>query len=444
MSYTVSITPRNEREVTIKKSYDSSEEKGEPIYDFRGEKFIPKVISLPISLPIYRMGNSRTFSAQQTEIARKGWEKDYFIRGQELISCQQFQHEILYKLAIPDTVTSITEALRLEGQRETILITRTGVVVDGNRRLSAIRELSQNKDGTENRQFSYVKCSVLPADISPDEIQDIEANLQARPQTKLDYDWVGDANLIRRLVDNGKTVIAVADKLRRKKTEVENVLQALEEADLYLSEWLDKPGEYELVLDGQQIFGDIPKQIAKQDSNLKEFSRAVAWSLYKNRDKVSGRLYQYNASFGKLSTKVFDSLKESLKPVLEIDQETEEDEDEFSFELDEHENSIDYTSVINILRDKSKANENTEILIDVCESAIENEKEQNRELLPLKLLVQINSKLSSVDLNQAKKDTLPGINEQLKTIHESLKRIEREVIKISGGEIGGFDKEDTL
>jgi len=34
----------------------------------------------------------------------------------------------------------------------------------------------------------------------------------------------------------------VADRLRRSKPDIENVLQAPDDADLYSSEWVEKPG----------------------------------------------------------------------------------------------------------------------------------------------------------------------------------------------------------
>ena len=140
--------------------------------------------------------------------------------------------------------------------------------------------------------FRYVSCAVLPGEASSDDIDDIEAALQARPQTKLDYDWVGEAQLIRRQLDKNRTFDHVASQLRRKETELKNLLQALEEAELYLSDWKKKPNQYGLVRDeGEQIFKDIAKQISSQEMDIKDASRAIAWSLFDNRDKLSGRVY---------------------------------------------------------------------------------------------------------------------------------------------------------
>jgi hypothetical protein len=425
MSYAIKITPRSEREAMIEKRVSASTEFGETIFDFRSGTFLPRVISLPINVPLYRMENCRTFSAQQTEIARDGLDKEYFAKGQELTTAQQSQHEILAKLAKQGTesVTPIIAVLQQDGQREAILISSSGVVVNGNRRLSAMRELLRRSDGSVDERFTNVRCAVLPPDVSRDEIDDIEADLQARPQTKLDYDWIGDARLIRRQVDKGRSTKEVADRLRRSKSEIENVLQALDEADLYLSEWLEKPGEYDRVQEGQQIFGDLPKSIAKKDTNLQNASRAIAWSIYENRDKISGRVYRLNAAFGKLAPQVLEILEEQLDLKV-TDEAVVVDDDDFSIDIDADDGSKDYTEIIEALRDDTAKDDVMETLIDACETVLELDKGQKNEQAALRALSHVNSKVTGIDVSYAGTKTLPAMLKQIETIRGGLEKIE--------------------
>ena len=425
MSYTVKIKPRSEREAMITKRLGSSDEFGETIFDFRSGSYTPKVVSLPIDLPVYRMENCRTFSAQQTEIARQSRDKDFFEKGQELTTAQQAQHDILAKLAKQGTesVTPIISVLQEDGQREEILITSTGTVVNGNRRLSAMRELLARKDGSVDERFTNIRCAVLPADVTRDEIDDIEADLQARPQTKLDYDWIGDARLIRRQVGKNRSTKQVADRLRRSKVDIENVLQALDEADLYLSEWIEKPGEYDLVGEGQQIFGDIPKAIANKDANLQNASRAIAWSIYENRDKITGRVYRLNPAFGKLAPKVLEILDDQLE--LPSKEENEiDDDDDFAIDIDGDDSTEDYTSIIEALRDDTAKDETIITLVEACETAIELDKGQKNEDAALKALVQVNSKITSIDVSMAGNKTLPAMLKQIESIRKGVDKIE--------------------
>lgn len=425
MAYTVSVKPLSEREALIAARVKSSFDFGELIYDFRSGTHSPKVISLPTDVPVYRLENCRTFSAQQTEIARNGLDKGFFERGQELTSAQQAQHAILLRLAEKEkegTVAQIIEVLRKEGQRETILITSTGVVVNGNRRLSAMRELMRHRDGSVDERFTNVRCAVLPPDVTRDEIDDIEADLQARPQTKLDYDWIGDARLIRRQVDKGRSTKEVADRLRRSKTDIENALQALDEADLYLSEWVEKPREYDLVQDGQQIFGDIPKSIAKKDLNLQNASRAIAWIIYDNRDKITGRVYRLNAAFGKLATNVLKTIEDQLE-VPHANEDSGESDD-FAMEIESDVDSRDYSAMFQMFRDESTKDDAISVLIEACETAIELDKGQRNEQAALRTLAQVNAKVMGVDVNSAGKSTLQAMLKQVETIRDVLQKIE--------------------
>ena len=429
MNFSVKITPRSEREAMISERVKVSEEFGEPIYQFRGETYRPRVIRLPIGVPVYRLENCRTFSAQQTEIARHAFDRNFFAKGQEVHDAQISQHKILLELAKrgTDSVTPIFDVLQKDGQRETILISASGVVVNGNRRLSAMRELLRQSDGSVDSRFEYVRCAVLPPDTVRDEIDDIEADLQARPETKLAYDWIGDARLIRRQVDKGRTTKQVADRLRRSKFDIENVLQALDEADLYLSEWLGRPGEYELVQDGQQIFGDIPKSIAKQNNNLKNASRAIAWTIFDNRDKISGRVYRLNRAFGTLAPKTLDLLEDRLNILIddeEYDSVQETEKDDFVIDIEAEYDARDYTAIIKALRNTDSTDEKVDALVDACETAIELDKGQRNEQAALRALVQVNSKLASIDPATAGSETLPAMLKQIESIRHGLDKIE--------------------
>ena len=425
MTYNIKLTFLPEREAMITKRKKSSNESGETIYDFRSGQHTPKVISLPIDALVYRMENCRTFSAQQTEIARVGRPKDFFEKGQELTTAQQAQHEILVRLAkrSAESVTPIISVLETDGQREAILISSTGVVVNGNRRLAAMRELMTHKDGSVDDRFTNIKCAVLPTDVTRDELDDIEADLQARPQTKLDYDWIGDARLVRRQVGKNRSAKEVADRLRRDKTDIDNVLLALDEADLYLNEWAKKPGEFDLLQDGQQIFGDIPKAIANKDSNLQDASRAIAWSLYDNREKISGRVYRFNAAFGKLAPKVLEILEGQFDLSIS-DNDDQVDDDDFAIDIDNDGDVKDYKPVIKVLRDDETKDEAITALIDACETAIEMERGRKNEEAALKALAQINSKVTGIDISSAGMTTLQAILKQIGSIRKGLDKIE--------------------
>lgn len=406
MSFSVRVIPRADREAMIKKHLESPQGE-EDFYDFRSEKSKLKVIRVDINLPIYRMENFRTYTDQKEFVAKDELDADYFLKGQELQSVQQKQHDILKKLSETrkGSVPPIGDVLKKDGQRERLLISSTGVVVNGNRRLSAMRELG----------IEYVDCMVLPADATADEIVDIEANLQAKPETKLEYDWIGDAQLINRLVHMGRSTKDVSERLNRTKADIENSLQALVEADIYLKDWADAPGEYSRVRDDAgQLFKDLPKLVAGKDQALQQGSRAIAWSLFENRDKLPGRVYAFNVAIGKLAVDVLERLSEELDvPITSSDDDGEDDGLEIDFG---DENEVDYSPLIERLRDDETKDEAVDALVDACQAAIDSQVGKNSTKAALKAITQAHSKLVSVDISTAAPDTYHGMLKQLESI----------------------------
>ncbi|WP_156397253.1 ParB/RepB/Spo0J family partition protein [Sphingomonas sp. Root50] len=427
MTFSVKVVPRADREAMIKKQLENPQG-DEDFYDFRSQKSKLKVIRVDINLPVYRMENFRTYTDQKEYIAKEKLDADYFLKGQELQSVQQKQHDILKKLSETKkgTVPLIGDVLQKDGQRERLLISSTGVVINGNRRLSAMREL-----GTE-----YVDCMVLPADATADEIVDIEANLQAKSETKLDYDWIGDAQLINRLVNMGRSPKDIAERLNRTKADIENSLQALAEADIYLKDWADAPGEYSRVRDDAgQLFKDLPKLIAGKDQALQQGSRVIAWTLFENRDKIQGRVYAFNAAIGKLAADVLERMSEELDVSITP---SDEDDDESGFEIDfGGETEVDYAPLIEHLRDDETKDDAIEALVEACQAAIDAQVGKNSTKAALKAITQAHSKLVSVDISTAAPDTYHGMQKQLESIATLVAKLHEKVKDAASKTTGG-------
>lgn len=414
MSYAIRLISRPEREALIHKGVASSLEAHE-FYEFRNTKYSLPVIRIDINILVYRMENLRTFTDQKEYITTNKKGSDFFSKGQESESCQQLQHEILSALArkgISDSVVPVIDVLRKEKQRESILISSSGVVINGNRRLAAMRELIE-EDASANAEFSYINCMVLPDDATANEILDIEASLQAKPDTKLDYDWIGDGQLINKLLSRGRTTAEISEMLNRSKKEVENSLQALTEVELYLEDWAFAAGEYSRVRDdAEQIFKDLPKRLEGKEPHLQDASRAIAWSLFENREKLPGRIYDFNAAFGNLASDVLERLSDSLG----IECIGEEGDDE-SFSVDvEDDDSVSYENLIDALKGEETKEEAVDVLIDACQSVIETVKGKKSGEAALKSISQAHAKIAAVDLSAASKKTYPAIRKQLEAI----------------------------
>jgi ElaB/YqjD/DUF883 family membrane-anchored ribosome-binding protein len=412
MTYLVKMMAPAERVALIENALKSPI-RTEPFYDFRSAKYDLPVIRVTTDLPVYRIENFRTYTDQREYLAKEKKPSDFFSSGHERESVQQVQHELLARLAkkgVSDSVVPVIDVLNAEGQREPILISSSGVVVNGNRRLAAIRELN----------WTHLDVMVLPADASADEIVDIEASLQGRPETKLDYDWIGDGQLINRLVGMGRSYKQVADHLHRSEKDIKNSLQALTEADLYLKEWARAEGEYSRIReDAEQLFKDLPRRVEGKDAHLAQASRVIAWTLFDNRDKITGRLYDYNAAFGTLAGDVLERTAVELGLSTSDGTDSSDDsdsQDDFSIDLDDGGEGFTYDTLIDALKDDTTKEDAIEALIEAALSAIEAEKGQKSGEASLKALAQANGKIASVDLTRAAPETYGKIKKQLDTI----------------------------
>lgn len=432
MPYKIQLTAPVNRAATIASKVVASTEKRE-FFEFRNRTSHLPLIQVPIDLPVYRVENYRTFTDQRDYISREGKKADYFASGQESEEVQQAQHQLLYRLALMGKTkedASVSDVLETQGQRQPLLITAGGVVVNGNRRLAALRELYDN--GSKFSHFSHVDVLVLPPDATAEEIVDIEANLQAISDVKLDYDWIGEAQLINRLVNLGRTTAQVATQLRRKEKDIKYAIQTLAEADLYLKEAPGTEGNYsEIREDAEQLFGDLPKLLEGKTEPMKEASRVIAWTLYQNKGRLDGRLYDYNAAIGGLADDVLDRVADELGIATEaaVEDSPDGEDDDFAIDIGDEPQDTNFSGVIEAL----KATDNDtaiEALIEAAQTVIQLDKGQRSGNAALKSVQQAHTKLASVDLSKAEKSTVPKISKQLEAIKTLVGELEKKIAKL--------------
>jgi len=178
----------------------------ERFYYYTTEGIDLPVILVPLDLPVYRMENYRTRTRQRAYIHTHGKSAHFFLKGEENVGAQRAQHEILVELAKKGRGESIISIVRKfeQDQRQTdsLLLTHEGVVVNGNRRLAAMRELYV-EDADSYRSFELVQGLILPESITAPELRKIEVQLQMQQETKLPYDWTDKCIAVRDLANGG-------------------------------------------------------------------------------------------------------------------------------------------------------------------------------------------------------------------------------------------------
>jgi hypothetical protein len=99
------------------------------------------------------------------------------------------------------------------GQRDPGFVTVSGLLVNGNRRAVALRDLEQQ----------YIRVAVLPADASEQEIDELELRLQVKPDLKEEYSFTNELLFVDDLISKYSHSTAVVAQLLG--TESEDVEQ---------------------------------------------------------------------------------------------------------------------------------------------------------------------------------------------------------------------------
>lgn len=291
---------RTERITGIENALENPE--GQKKIFWRGDDKYLDVITLHSDMLLFRMENSRTTRQQQAYIKQHGLACDYFA-DPESEEVQLAQEKILLKMA--KSQSGFIEDLSERKQKDELIITRDGYIVNGNRRTSALRHLN----------VSYFKCAVLPSDATKKDIYALEQELQISTDFRMDYDWLNELNNIREGLMNpvyGFTEIELAKNLRISLRELKNKLKIISLVDQFLA-WKNEEGNYayEKLDKLQQAFDEVEKGMKKlsDDAQKQTVFRNEVFTLMDNPPASGeGRLYDYI----RYLIRDFDNIQEKL------------------------------------------------------------------------------------------------------------------------------------
>ena len=437
-SYQANTKPQHERKDIIAALSVKPLGGEQPTYDvYEGVRTMLSVIRLPIDVPVYRMANARTQTEQLAYIAEKKLPADFFHAGQDNEEAQQAQHNILrgFARASSGTIKPIIDELERTKQTEPIMITPSGVVVNGNRRLAAMRELYAERKA-EFPTFTEVECMVLPP-LTEDQIDDIETRLQERPETKLPYSWINETLKIRRQLEQKTKKEADIAEIRRKSiADIRKALSALNYAEIYLREWCGCPNDYRLVeKGGEQFFSDLVSRLKGKDGALLEANLRMAWLLFDNRDSLGTRIYNFNKVLGEKAEQVLAQLAERL----EIDEpassgEEQDGGDGFEIDLgDTGDATSAYAPLIEFFDNPDKRDEVFDELRAVCQTILDTGQASKAGKAALRAAQDANTRLTEIDLTTADPATHDGIAKQLDEIIHRANDLRTKLAQIKAG-----------
>jgi hypothetical protein len=257
-------------------------------FEFRGRVENYPVYRIPLDFPKYRLNNGRTLAAQEEWLAsHPALDRDLFARDQELETAQEEQHQILDGMVDDE---KLLQYFRENGQKEPLILSHMGFVINGNRRLCAFRKL-YSEDSTKYRQFAHLDVIILPP-ATDKEVYELEVELQIKPDIQSKYSWLREAKMMRR----GRELYKYSDDdLARihgcKPRDVKEKIQLLEYADAYLAE-RGKDKQYHLVEKSEFAFRKLKegKERFKKEGDRLVFEK-LAYILL-DSPEGKGRLYQ--------------------------------------------------------------------------------------------------------------------------------------------------------
>lgn len=266
------------------------------------------VFKVDLRFPRFRMENGRT-KRKQLEFRFKNPERAHELDDPSSKSAQEIQESILQEMAAEADLIDLLK----QGQHEPLLLRHDGYVVNGNRRLAAMRLIQDNPNKYPTSvDFSHVDVARLPV-LEEKEIRRIEQRLQMSQDGKADYNWVDELLTIEaNIEDFGMSMAELAKDMHKQQRTIENQLRMLKLIEIYL-ERIDKPGMYFEVEGDEQAFITLAKQHRALDGDVRKQARLLDLSFPIIRHNEPGeskhlRIGKIAAELPNIETKIASAL----------------------------------------------------------------------------------------------------------------------------------------
>lgn len=282
---------RDDRIAAIGARLEAGTDKREFIPSEHGYLDVP-VIDIAADTLVYRVDNGRVLSELAIVAGEPAMPSETFAATAETPETQAILHGLLLDKA-KDPEGPVFEEFEAHAQQtEPLLIRADGVVVNGNRRLAAMREL-RHLDPQRYGAFQKVSVAVLPDTLSREEEEYIEAALQMAPDLKLEYGWINRRLKLRQhRQDLGIERILSAYRFADEGA-VEAELAELELAESYL-DWIGSPRQFDLVKAAQERFHGLQAQLSLlPDAYIRNVWRKIGFSMLRAADAIDARIEHY-------------------------------------------------------------------------------------------------------------------------------------------------------
>lgn len=186
--------------------------------EWRGSSTHLPVISMPVEILYYNPATHR-IRAQRSIDSVKDQDLDndpYGDLGQAYLH-QLLKGDPTNPESVDPAFEVLKEDLKVHGQSDPGLITRNGVLINGNTRRAALSELKQE----------HIRVGVLPPDAGLDDLRSIELALQLRKDHKRDYSFMNFLLAIEERIQQGRPAHEITTDFRIKAATLERHLWIL-------------------------------------------------------------------------------------------------------------------------------------------------------------------------------------------------------------------------
>lgn len=258
MEYTYSFGyPNMQRTLAITEAVGNSQTGEKYQVDYRGKYRPLPVIEVPIEMLVYRIENIRTKSLQKQWLAQhRELPRDLFVSDPFSIEAQETQHQVLKLLVDKENLLKTFKDNDKLQQTEPLICSNDGIVVNGNRRLCAWRELYYN-NRAKYAHFQTIRIAVLP-DSDSQGMYDLEVALQIHSDMKAEYVWHAIAADYQEKFDSGVDINVLVAKQNKNAEEIMTYIDCYKYAAQYL-ESIGHPDEWMLVDKQWEAFKKIVK-----------------------------------------------------------------------------------------------------------------------------------------------------------------------------------------
>lgn len=199
---------------------------------YKGEIERFDAYKIPLEYLVYNKYNGRIGTLV------KSFEKQKYSLNPESFEDKKIIERFLWESKL-DRNQKTMQSLAKDGQQRYGIVSRNGVIIDGNRRASLLNRIYEARDkwDTEVSNCRYFIAIVLPDDAGKKEILELETTYQMGVDEKLDYNPIEKYLKCQDLKDAGFSEKEIADMMKEKEGEVKKWLEILTVMNEYLDQY---------------------------------------------------------------------------------------------------------------------------------------------------------------------------------------------------------------